>query len=182
MLHSAHISASESLGRMKKSLTRSISYWLLIVVSVASAAVGGWIISDKTATMSAALLDGTATGVDVYVGQPWIVLGAVLVGVGVLGVLLALALTAAKTLVTAAAPVAVEAIDWTAGAEETPTTTIDANAGAVASAEEDAAASAEEEARVDADASTESAVDAADNEDQNGSSGSTATATNNSVR
>jgi len=146
---------------MKKSLTRSISYWLLLVLSLASAAVGGWIISDNTAVMTARLLDGTATGVEVYVGQPWIVVGAVLLGAGVIGVLLTLALAAAKSLVPVAAPVVVEPIDWskdTEDAAETQTTS--------------------------ASDATESTADEAveEEEDQNGSSGSTATATNISVR
>src|SRR5690606_31027465 len=103
---------------MKKSLTRSIPYWLLLVLSLASAGVGGWIVSDNTATMTARLLDGTATGVEVYVGQPWIVLGAILLGAGVIGILLTLALAAARTLIPAASPVVVEPIDPAADAED----------------------------------------------------------------
>lgn len=151
---------------MKKSLTRSVSYWLLLVLSLASAAVGGWIISDNTATMTARLLDGTATGVEVYVGQPWIVVGAALLGAGVIGVLLTLALAAAKSLVPQAAPAVVEQIDWSTQADET-------------------AASRTDAAHEDAEAPTDSAAETADDdaeEDQNGSSGSTATATNISVR
>lgn len=145
---------------MKKSLTRSISYWLLLVLSLASAAVGGWIISDNTAVMTARLLDGTATGVEVYVGQPWIVVGAVLLGAGVIGVLLTLALAAAKSLVPVAAPAVAEPIDWskdTEDAAETQTTSV-------------------------SDATEPAADEAVEEEDQNGSSGSTATATNISVR
>ncbi|WP_426182709.1 hypothetical protein [Microbacterium sp. TWP3-1-2b2] len=145
---------------MKKSLTRSISYWLLLVLSLASAAVGGWIISDNTAVMTARLLDGTATGVEVYVGQPWIVVGAVLLGAGVIGVLLTLALAAAKSLIPVAAPAVAEPIDWskdTEDAAETQTTSV-------------------------SDATEPAADEAVEEEDQNGSSGSTATATNISVR
>lgn len=151
---------------MNKSLTRSIPYWLLLVLSVASAAVGGWIVSDNTATMTARLLDGTATGVEVYVGQPWIVLGAVLVGAGVIGILLTLALAAAKSLIRSAAPVVVEPIDWSADAQDVagaPTTSVNETA--------------DETAEV-----TTADEDAVEENDQNGSSGSTATATNISVR
>ncbi|MDQ0645737.1 hypothetical protein [Microbacterium murale] len=149
---------------MKKSLTRSISYWLLLVLSLASAAVGAWLISDNAGIMTAKLLDGTATGVEVYVGQPMIVVGAVLLGAGVVGVLLTLALAAAKSLVPTAAPVAVEPIDWTADAE--------GRTGAV----EDSTGSVTETP------ATETAADeSADDEDQN-SSDSTATATNINVR
>lgn len=86
----------------KTALTRSIPYWLLIVVSLASAGVGGWIVSDTTARLTAALDDGTATGTDVYVGQPWILVGAIALGAGVIGILLALALGAAASLVRSA--------------------------------------------------------------------------------
>lgn len=149
---------------MKKSLTRSISYWLLLVLSLASAGVGAWLISDNAGIMTAKLLDGTATGVEVYVGQPMIVVGAALLGAGVIGVLLTLALAAAKSLVPDAAPVVVEPIDWTADAEDAPVP----DASAVPAAEDEA--------------SEPAAGTHVDEEDQNGSSGSTATATNISVR
>lgn len=135
---------------MKKSLARSIPYWLLLVLSLASAAVGGWLIADNAGVMTAKLLDGTATGVEVYVGQPMIVVGAVLVGAGVIGVLLTLALAAAKSLVPAAAPTVVEPIDWSAPAEDVADETV--------------------------------VEESADEEVQNGSSGSIATATNSNVR
>lgn len=153
---------------MKKTLTRSIPYWLLLVVSVASGAAGGWIISDNTAVMTARLLDGTATGVEVYVGQPWIGVGAVLLGAGVIGILLALALAAAKSFMPGAAPVVVEPIDWSADAEDTA---------------EPSTGSAGEKSEPTADsAADETADETSDEEDQNGSSGSTATATNINVR
>ncbi|MCS3842733.1 tetraspanin family protein [Microbacterium sp. AK031] len=150
---------------MKKSLTRSIPYWILLLLSVASAAVGGWIISDNAATMTARLLDGTATGVEVYVGQPLIAVGGILLGAGVIGVLLALTVAAAKSLVPAAAPVVTDAIDWSAQADEVSETPTN---------------SAHEESEPVADETV--ADEAVDEDDQNGSSGSTATATNISVR
>jgi hypothetical protein len=176
-----HINDSVRLVNMKKSLTRSISYWLLLVLSLASAAVGAWLISDNTATMTARLLDGTATGVEVYVGQPMIVVGAVLLGAGVIGVLLTLALAAAKSLVPSAAPVVVEPIDWSTDAENAAGATTD-SAHENSGHEETVG---EEPVREDADASTTSSAAGAaaeEDEDQNGSSGSTATATNISVR
>lgn len=151
---------------MKKSLTRSIPYWLLLVLSLASAGVGGWIVSDNTATMTARLLDGTATGVEVYVGQPWIVLGAILLGAGVIGILLTLALAAARTLIPAASPVVVEPIDPAADAEDAP-------------AAPETSANETVDVRDEESAPTEDEVA---EEDQNGSSGSIATATNISVR
>lgn len=97
----------------RPSLIRSIPFWALIVLSVASAAVGGWIVADKLALMESALINGTQTGIEIYVGQPLVGLGAVLIGAGVVGVLLALAIAAAATLRPAAAVEVVEPIEWT---------------------------------------------------------------------
>ena len=65
---------------MNKSLTRSIGFWLLLVLALASTAVGGWLISGQIGTMTTTLLDGTATGIEVYVGQSLVVVGAVVLG------------------------------------------------------------------------------------------------------
>ncbi|MEV8272885.1 dinucleotide-utilizing enzyme [Microbacterium sp. NPDC077184] len=79
-------------------LARSIPFWVLLVGSVATTAVGAWLVSDRLGIMTATLNDGTATGVEVYVGQSVAVLGAILIGAGVIGILLALAVAAAATL------------------------------------------------------------------------------------
>ncbi|MFF3027807.1 MULTISPECIES: hypothetical protein [Microbacterium] len=155
---------------MKKSLTHSIGFWLLLLVSLVAAAVGGWIISGQLSTMTSTLLDGTATGVEVYVGQSLIVFGAALVGAGVLGILIALALVAVQAILPASQPVAVEAIDWSAQS---------APAEDVASAEPEAV---EPESVVDPEAVAETASEDSATEDQNGSSGSIATATKISVK
>lgn len=104
---------------MNKSLSRSIGFWLLLVVSLATTAVGGWLISGQIATMTTTLLDGTATGVEVYVGQSLVVVGAGVLAAGIVGILLSLGLVAARSLVPTPAPAVVETIDWTADAEET---------------------------------------------------------------
>lgn len=155
---------------MKKSLTHSIGFWLLLLVSLVAAAVGGWIISGQLSTMTSTLLDGTATGVEVYVGQSLIVFGAALVGAGVLGILIALALVAVQAILPASQPVAVEAIDWSAQS---------APAEDVASAELEAV---EPESVVDSETVAETASEDSAAEDQNGSSGSIATATKISVK
>lgn len=93
-----HETIRKTGGMNKKSLTRSIPFWLLLALSIVSAAVGAWLIVDQIGTMTATLLDGSATGVDVYVGQSWIVLGSALVGAGLVGLLLALTLAAARAL------------------------------------------------------------------------------------
>jgi UPF0716 family protein affecting phage T7 exclusion len=103
---------------MNKSLSRSIGFWLLLVVSLAATAVGGWLVSGQIGSMSAKILDQTATGVDVYVGPSIIVVGTGVLTAGIIGVLLSLALVAARALVPTPAPAVVEAIDWTVEADE----------------------------------------------------------------
>ena len=134
---------------MNTSLTRSIGFWLLLVVSLATTAVGGWLISGQIGTMTTTLLDGTATGVEVYVGQSLVVVGAGVLAAGIVGILLTLGLVAARSLVPAPAPAVVEAIDWTAEPEEkatpveTASTTVEGSVGATHDAEPAAAADAE---------------------------------------
>lgn len=106
---------------MNKSLSRSIGFWLLLVVSLAATAVGGWLISGQIATMTSTLLDGTATGIEVYVGQSLVVVGAGVLAAGIVGILLTLGLVAARSLVPVPAPAVVETIDWTVEAEEPST-------------------------------------------------------------
>lgn len=148
---------------MNKSLTRSIGFWLLLVLSLASAGVGGWLVAGQVGTMTSTLLDGTATGIEVYVGQSLVVVGAALLGAGVIGILLAVALTAVQALVPSAKPVVVEPIDWTSESEN-ETEAQAANAYITTPASE-----------------VEEAADE-DDETQKGSSGSTATATKISVK
>ncbi|CAN7367004.1 tetraspanin family protein [Microbacterium foliorum] len=146
---------------MKKSLTRSIGFWLLLVFSLASAGVGGWLIAGQIGTMTSTLLDGTATGIEVYVGQSLVVVGAALLGAGVIGILVAVALSAVQALLPSPAPVVVEPIDG--------------------DTESDAA---DDETTMVENSSTHADAEqiAEDDEAQNGSSGSTATATKISVK
>ncbi|MGF6823575.1 hypothetical protein M2317_002488 [Microbacterium sp. ZKA21] len=95
-------------------LIRSIPYWLLLVLSLAALGLGAWITTDQIGVMTTTLLDGTATGVEVYAGQAWVVFGGALVAGGIIGLFLVLALAAAKTLVPRAQVEVVEAIDWAA--------------------------------------------------------------------
>lgn len=159
---------------MNKSLTRSIGFWLLLVLALASTAVGGWLISGQIGTMTTTLLDGTATGVEVYVGQSMVVVGAALLGAGVLGILLAVALVAVQSLIPRATPVVVEPIDWTAETDD-PTTRVDdttaTDVGEASSADESSDAPARDQNETDAET-----------DDQKGSNGSTATATKISVK
>lgn len=159
---------------MNKSLTRSIGFWLLLVLALASTAVGGWLISGQIGTMTTTLLDGTATGIEVYVGQSLVVVGSALLGAGVLGILLAVALVAVQSLIPAATPVVVEPIDWTAEVDDTTAPVGDATVTAV-----------DEETSADGTLGTPVNDDVeanAETDDQKGSSGSTATATKINVK
>lgn len=143
------------LTRMKNtSLTRSIPYWLLLVLSLFVAAAGGWLVWDNTTTMQTTLLDGTATNIEVYVGQAWITTGAAILAAGLMGLLFALGLAAAKTLLAASAPVVAPPIEE-----------------AVRDSEPQSVPEPVEGPATDPESS-----------DQNGSSGSIATATKISVR
>ncbi|MFE6733446.1 hypothetical protein [Microbacterium sp. NPDC057650] len=101
----------------KTTLFRSVPYLLLVLLSLAAIGVGGWLSTRQIGAMTSALLDGTATGVEVYAGQSWVMLGAVVLGAGVIGLLMALALAAARALIPRPTPETVEPIDWTAQQE-----------------------------------------------------------------
>ena len=98
-------------------LIRSIPFWGLVVVSLATVAGGWFITTDKLASMTTTLTDGTATGVDVYVGQSIAQLGGILIGAGIVGILLALGIAALSTLRPHAPVEVVEPIDWDSEAE-----------------------------------------------------------------
>lgn len=99
-------------------LVRSIPFWALVVASVATAAYGAALLVDKLGVMTTTLTDGTATGVEVYVGQSVAILGAILLGVGIVGILISLAVAAAATLRPHAPVEVVEPIDWSAEGDE----------------------------------------------------------------
>lgn len=78
---------------MNVSLSRRIGFWFLAFVSVLSLALGGSLIIGQLGSMNTGLLDGTATAADVYVGQSLVVVGAVLVGAGLVGGMLTVAVS-----------------------------------------------------------------------------------------
>lgn len=94
----------------RPSLARSIPFWGLLVASAGSAAAGALVLVDKLGVMTTTLTDGTATGIEVYVGQSMAVLGAVLLGAGVVGILLALTVASLSTLRPHAAVEVVEPV------------------------------------------------------------------------
>lgn len=99
-------------------LATRIPFWGLVVASLGSAAAGALILVDKLGVMTTTLTDGTATGIEVYVGQSMAVLGAILVGAGVIGILLAFAIAALASLRPAAPAEIVEPLDWSAEASD----------------------------------------------------------------
>lgn len=103
----------------RPSLVRSIPFWGLVAASLATALSGAALLVDKLGVMTTTLTDGTATGVEVYVGQSLAVLGAILLGAGVIGILLALVVAAIATLRPHAPVEVVEPIDWSAESDET---------------------------------------------------------------
>lgn len=170
---------------MKTSLTRSIGFWILVIVSLASIAVGGWLIAGQVGTMTTTLLDGTATGIEVYVGQSLVVVGAVVLGAGLVGILLTLGLIAARTLVPVAAPSVVEVIDGTEQPEAAGTADVADTAESAETAAASAANVSETPPAEDADDAAQATVpETTPSADatQNGSSGSTATATKINVK
>lgn len=82
-------------------LVRSIPFWILLAGSLTSTAVGTWLVVDKISLMNTTLLDGSATGVEVYGGQAWVTLGAALVGAGLVGLVAALFLGVLRSFVEA---------------------------------------------------------------------------------
>lgn len=111
-------------------LVRSVPFWLLVVGSLATLGAGVFVLVDKLGGMDARLVDGTATMSDVYVGQVWAVLGAILVGAGLIGLALAATLGALRSF--ASTPVATEIVDAPAFDEslDEPVVDLDEPAGA----------------------------------------------------
>jgi hypothetical protein len=101
----------------RPSLLRSIPFWILVAVSVVTLAVGAWILTSRLGLLTMGLTENTATAVDVYVGPSVALFGAVLVGAGVIGILLALAVAAAASLRPKPPVEVVEPIDWDADEE-----------------------------------------------------------------
>lgn len=93
-------------------LTTSIPFWALVGGSAVAIAGGAYLLVTTLDVMSTKLLDGTATGVEVYPGQVWGVLGAILIGAGLIGFALALTLGALRSLAPAAAVEVVDAPAW----------------------------------------------------------------------
>jgi hypothetical protein len=97
---------------VRPSLVRSIPFWILLVGSVATSVFGAWLAVTTLGTMSTALTAGTATPVDVYVGQVWAIVGGILIATGVLGLALVLVLGVLRSFVPVTDVEIIEALDW----------------------------------------------------------------------
>lgn len=76
----------------RNALLSAVSFWILIALSLTASGIGAWIIRSHSDTMTRTLLDGTATGVEVYVGQSMIGVGGTILAAGIVGIAIALAL------------------------------------------------------------------------------------------
>lgn len=104
-------------------LITSVPYWILVAASAAVGALGLWTVLSRLGTLERGLIEETATNVEVFGGQSWSIVGAVLLGTGILGLFLALALAAATSLVPRDEEASVSEIDDTVGdGFATPTT------------------------------------------------------------
>ncbi len=98
---------------VRPSLVRSIPFWLLLVGSIATSVIGAWLVVDKLGVMSTALTAGTATLVDVYVGQVWAIVGGILIATGIIGLALTLVVAVVRSFVPVTDVEIIETLDWT---------------------------------------------------------------------
>jgi hypothetical protein len=111
-------------------LVRSIPFWILLVGSLATTAFGAWLAVSTLGTMSVALTAGTATPVDVYVGQVWAIVGGILIATGIVGLALTLVVAAVRSFLPATDFEIIEAMDWSADDETIESSTDDERASA----------------------------------------------------
>lgn len=150
--------------RTRPRLITSIPFWVLVAGSLAALGVGLFNVVRGIDAMEQVLTNPNATVVEVYVGQSWVMVGAALLGAGVIGLFVALALGAASTFARRS-DVAIETIDWTSDDEtaDEPAAVFTGTAPAAATAAPAASAAAPEPAREpleDADVETSSTTPA----------------------
>ncbi len=98
----------------RPSLARSIPFWVLLVVSAALTGVGAWLVLDRLGRMEAAILTQSPEAtIEVYVGAPSVTASAFVLGAGLVGLLLTLAVAAVRTLLPAAPVVFAEELEET---------------------------------------------------------------------
>lgn len=99
---------------VRPSLFRSIPFWILLIGSLAVSAFGAWLTASTLGTMSTALAAGTATPVDVYVGQVRAIVGGILIATGILGLALVLVVAVLRSFVPVTDVEIIEAMDFSA--------------------------------------------------------------------
>lgn len=100
---------------VRPSLVRSIPFWILLVGSLATGALGAWLTFSELGALTDAILGGTATPVDVYVGQTWAIVGGILIATGLVG----LALTLVVAVIRSFTPVTdIEVIEGAAWSDD----------------------------------------------------------------
>lgn len=105
----------------RPSLARSIPFWILFLGSLLSAALGVLLVVSKISGMASDIKSQSATAaITVYTGQSWVVLGAALVGAGLIGLIVALLLGVLVSLVPAPAVATVVPAEDAAVSDETP--------------------------------------------------------------
>ncbi|WEG10223.1 dinucleotide-utilizing enzyme [Microbacterium horticulturae] len=109
-------------------LVRNIPFWLLLLISLGATIGGALMMKIELAWMTQALAANTATGVDVYVGQPAVVVAGIICGAGVIGLLLTLTVAALAGLRPKTAVNAAESIDWQAEAAGPDESVVEADA------------------------------------------------------
>jgi hypothetical protein len=87
------------MNTARPTLTRSIPFWALVVLSIAAVAFGAWFSLSQISTMTAGITDQTATAAGVYGAQSLVILGAAVLGAGLIGILLALTIAALRAFV-----------------------------------------------------------------------------------
>lgn len=116
--------------------TRSIPFWILVAGSAASLGYGLWLTTDKISVMTSTLLDGSASGVEVYAGQAWAVFAAAFVGAGLIGLVASLALVVAASLFARPAPEEVVEVVDDAAEQPAPADEVEVVADDVVTADE----------------------------------------------
>lgn len=98
----------------RPSLIRSIPFWALLVGSLILTGVGAWLVLDRLSRIESAIVSQSAEAtIEVYVGQPAVLAAAIVLGSGLVGLLLTLAVATYSTLRPRLAVEEIETIDWT---------------------------------------------------------------------
>lgn len=111
---------SGNVRSTRAELRRSVPFWVLLVGSLGLTGFGAWLVFDRLGALSDGIRSQTTdtaaqleVTVAAYVAPPTATVGGVILGAGLVGLLLALALATLSALLPRPAVEVVEAIDWT---------------------------------------------------------------------